>query len=165
MQQVEIIVEELKSETIKEFERIKNEACIFANSVKNNTKNRVEIILELLKHDINELLKTNLDKQFVREIETLYKRAIKDLYSAQETAWTLLNDKTAEYKTQIKKCFEYACEIVDKRDKTLEKAYQGSKDFLKSNMKEISKDVKKIGISAQEQVLATCKNAKRRMKV
>lgn len=165
MHQVEIVAEELKSETINEFERIKNEASKLASKTKSDSRNRLETILEMLKHDLNELLQEDLDKEFVKRVETLYKQSIKNAHAAQEAAWLFLSDHTSECKKQIKQCYKYACQLVDARDKTLEKAYKASKEFLNINMKESSKEVKRISARAQEQIMIMCKDAKRRINV
>uniref|UniRef100_A0AAR5PV59 EGF-like domain-containing protein n=1 Tax=Dendroctonus ponderosae TaxID=77166 RepID=A0AAR5PV59_DENPD len=162
MHQVEIVTEELKTETIDEFERIKNEASRTASKSKSDSRNRLEIVLEMLKHDLNELLQEDLNKDFVKRVEMLYKQSIKNAHATQEAAWLLLSDHTSECQKQIKQCYQYACQLVDAKDKTLEKVYKASKEFLKINMKESSKEVKRINARAQEQIMIMCKDAKRR---
>ncbi|KAH1028246.1 hypothetical protein HUJ05_001621 [Dendroctonus ponderosae] len=162
MHQVEIVAEELKTETIDEFERIKNEASRTASKSKSDSRNRLEIVLEMLKHDLNELLQEDLNKDFVKRVEMLYKQSIKNAHATQEAAWLLLSDHTSECQKQIKQCYQYACQLVDAKDKTLEKVYKASKEFLKINMKESSKEVKRINARAQEQIMIMCKDAKRR---
>lgn len=162
MHQVEIIFEELKAETMKEFERVKIEAVSTANRVKNDTKVRMELVLDILKHNVSELLDRTMDKDYIKEVEGLYKEAIKNIHAAQQASWLLLNDRTIECKRQVKKCFQYACELVEKKDKTLERVYKAVKDFLKSNLKETSKEIKAMSILAQRQIMVSCKDAKRR---
>ncbi|XP_030750987.1 uncharacterized protein LOC115878580 [Sitophilus oryzae] len=158
---VEIIVEELKSETQKEFDRITNEAINFSEEIHNEVKDRINVILDLLKCDIVALLQTEIDEHSIEKIEIFYKDVTKNIYSTEMDAWKFLKDKEVEHKNQLKKSYEYACEILNKKDKSLEKIYKTSKTFLKSNLKERNRIIKDLSKKAQELVVSICKNAKK----
>ncbi|CAG9765385.1 unnamed protein product [Ceutorhynchus assimilis] len=161
-QQVEIIVEELQLETLKEFERIKADSLNQAAEIKTKHIDNIKEVSVNLKTSIGMLLlQNNPHENYLKGTEKLYKEAIKQIHNIQESMWLELNVCTAETKNEIKNYYESAKEIVDEDDTRLDKVYKNCKRFLEKQMKKTYFEVKQIGIRMQEEIITVCRKVKK----